>query len=614
MVKSRGVSKRHVIAIGLSGFVFGIGVGLLIVFMFDDCSFSRCDSPEPIITTTVMVTEKAELTTEQQKEELTTEQSDKYFFKTAAVAVDNGVCSEVARDILLDGGNAVDAAIAGLLCCGIVNSYSSGIGGGHFMTIYNRESGKVEIVDSREEAPSGATATMYTDDPRPDASTYGGFSVGVPGEIDGFWKAHTRHGQLPWKDLFEPAIKLAERGFTVGPALANAIQFKQKEIREMEGLSEIFLHENGTLKLEGDIMYQHKLAQTYREIANGGPEVFYTGRLADDIVADIQDHDGIITKDDMRNYRAKLKEPLKIKFDGYTVYSPPPPSSGAVISLILNILKGYNFDEESIENNNMNIVTYHRIVEAFKFAYAKRSLLGDQDYVDIEELLYNMTSSEYAESLRMKIDDDRTHNYTYYGPSFSLEEDAGTSHISAVDQYGNAVSVTSTTNLHFGSKVRGLRTGIIFNNEMDDFSSPNISNYWGVPPSESNFIEPGKRPMSSMAPTIVVDEDGDVQLVVGSSGGTKITTTSSLVTARTLWFGDDIKDAVSKPRFHHQLIPQRVDYESGIDEEIINGLEGFGHKTNVVSKIAVSNGIRRTKDGLEAYSDDRKGGGFPAGF
>ncbi|XP_077995821.1 glutathione hydrolase 1 proenzyme-like [Glandiceps talaboti] len=575
------------------------------MFAFDDCSFSRCDSPEPVIPTSIVVTEK---------EEPTTERTDKYFFKDAAVAADNGVCSEVGRDILLDGGNAVDAAIAGLLCNGIINTQSHGIGGGHFMTIYNRQSDKVEVVDSREEAPSEASETMYTDHPRDDASTYGGLSVGVPGEVDGFWKAHTRHGQLPWKDLFQPSINLAENGFTIGPALASAIRSRENAIREMQGLGEIFLHENGTLKQEGEVMYRYKLAQTYREIANGGPEVFYTGRLADDIVADIQDHDGIITKDDMRNYRAKLKEPLKIKFDGYTVYSPPPPSSGAVISLVLNILKGYNFDEESIENNNMKIVTYHRIVEAFKFAYAKRSLLGDQDYVEIEELLRNMTSPEYAESLRMKIDDDRTHNYTYYGPSFYLKDDAGTSHLCAVDQYGNAVSVTSTINLYFGSKVRGLRTGIIFNNEMDDFSSPNITNSFGVPPSESNFIEPGKRPMSSMAPTIVVDEDGDVQLVVGSAGGTKITTTNSLITARTLWFGDDIKDAVSKPRFHHQLIPHRVDYESGIDEEIMNGLKGFGHDTNVVSSIAAATGIRRTKDGLEAYSDDRKAGGFPAGF
>ncbi|XP_077995930.1 glutathione hydrolase 1 proenzyme-like [Glandiceps talaboti] len=501
-----------------------------------------------------------------------------------------------------------------LLCTGIINTHLHGLGGGHFMTVYNKEKGEAEVIDAREEAPSASTQTMFSYHERDDASQFGALSIGVPGEVYGYWTAHSRHGKLPWKDLFQPSIKLAEDGFVIGYVLATVMKSKENIIRSMDGLSEIFVNEDGSLKQEGEVMYRRKLGETYRKIAEGGAEVFYNGSLADDIIADIQDKDGIITVGDLKSYQPKLKMPLTINLGPYTVYSPPPPSSGAVLSLILNILKGYNFSEDSIKDDASKILTYHRIAEAFKFAYAKRSMLGDEDYVDLKDLVKNMTSPDYGESLRMKIDDQRTHNYTYYDPNFYLPEDAGTAQVCVVDQYGNAVSVTSSINLYLGSKIRGLRTGIIFNDEMDDFSSPNITNYFNVPPSKTNFIMPGKRPMSSMTPTIVVDDRGDVKFVVGAAGGTKITTTISLLAARTLWFGDGIKTANNKPRFHHQLIPHQIDYEEEIGDVVIQGLRNLGHSVNKKNSIGVAMGILRFKDGLTASSDPRRQGGSPAGF
>ncbi|XP_070573062.1 glutathione hydrolase 1 proenzyme-like [Ptychodera flava] len=482
------------------------------------------------------------------------------------------------------------------------------------MVIYDKKRGKVEAIDAREQAPAAATQNMYIDHPKDDASTVGGLAVGVPGEVECFWTAHMKYGKLPWKDLFEPSIKLAEEGMEIDGALAYGIRYTENYIRTMPNLGEVFLKDDGSLKQEGDIMFRPKLAHTYRRIAAGGAEAFYTGRLADDIVADIKEQGGIITAEDMRNYRVRFREPVTAEFDGLKAYSLPPPSSGAVLMLILNILRGYNMTEDSVRDKESKILTYHRMLEAFKFAYAKRSLLGDIDFEDVADITANMTSPEYAASLRDKIHDNQTHDYLYYGPDFYLKDDAGTSHLCAIDADGNAVAVTATINLHFGSKVMGTRTGIIFNNEMDDFSTPNTTNAHGVPASESNYIKPGKRPMSSMSPTIVLDGNGDVQLLVGASGGPTITTSVALIAARTLWFGQSIQDAMNNARFHHQLIPDRIDFETKMDEDIVNGLKDMGHTTNGKNSIASATAVRRVKGGYAGYSDERTAGGYPSGY
>ncbi|XP_071501290.1 glutathione hydrolase 1 proenzyme-like [Diadema antillarum] len=447
-----------------------------------------------------------------------------------------------------------------------------------------------------------------------DASTVGGLAIGVPGEINGYWEAHQMFGRLPWRRLFEPSIQLAENGLIISTALGNAINSQSERILADESLREIFTDSNGRLLTAGDTMYRRKLANTLRQIAVNGASEFYNGSIAESIAAEVQNRGGIITVEDLAAYSVEKRTPLSFRINDMTVYSGRPPCSGAVYALILNILEGYDFTAASIRSDNDKVLTYHRIIEAFKFAYAKRSALGDESFVDVTELVANMTSQTYADGLRARINDDRTYNYTYYDPEFEIVNDGGTAHISIVDQEGNAASVTSTINTYFGSKVRGNVTGIIFNNEMDDFSKPGEPNNYGVPPSETNFIVPGKRPMSSMTPVIMVDDNGDVRFVAGASGGTRITTATSLVSVETLWFESSLVDAVERRRVHHQLVPQYFNYEPAFPSDVVEGLEEKRHVAQESSSFAVVQAIKRLEDDwLEAHCDSRKGG-RPAGF
>ncbi|XP_066267537.1 glutathione hydrolase 1 proenzyme-like isoform X1 [Branchiostoma lanceolatum] len=535
-------------------------------------------------------------------------------YSRAAVAADAGRCSEIGSDILEKGGSAVDSAIASLLCVGIMNAHSMGIGGGFFMTVYNKETNTADIINARETAPAGASENMYASA----SSTTGGLAVAVPGEIRGYWEAHQRHGKLPWKDLFQPAIQLAEEGFCIGNAMSIAIDRSKDLIESPEShMCDVFCDENNNVLGKNQIMKRPQLAETLRAIADGGADSFYTGEIAKNLVKDIQDADGIITEQDLRDYQAEVTPPLNISLaGGLTVLSSPAPSSGPVLSLILNILDGYRLNASSVDGDDNQILTYHRIVEAFKFAYAKRTELGDPNFVEIEELVRNMTSRDFADTLRLRIDDSTTHNYTYYGPSFALSPDGGTSHLSVLGPNGDAVSVTSTINLYFGAKLRSPSTGIILNDEMDDFSTPNLTNAFGVPPSPANFIRPGKRPLSSMVPVVVLDSNNDVRLVVGASGGTKITTATAYAAMQHLWFGLNIKDAVEKPRMHHQLVPQRVDIESSrlfTPQAVLDGLLQKGHVINEAGSAIVQAVARVGSDVITAACDSIKGG-FPAGF
>ncbi|XP_033118890.1 glutathione hydrolase 1 proenzyme-like isoform X2 [Anneissia japonica] len=541
---------------------------------------------------------------------------ESYEYKHAAVASDNADCSRIGKEILKKGGNAVDGAVASMLCVGLHNAHSTGIGGGSFMVIRDsEEKGQIFAYDFREEAPGLANETMFVNDTT-DASVLGGLAIGVPGEVKGYWTVHQKHGRLPWSDLFTPSIELARNGFIVTDALAKAILSKKEIIEEDPSLSEVFVGPDGGILKEGDTMFRLKLARTYERIAEGGEKEFYEGELSKDILKDIQDRDGIIKAEDLKNYAVKERNTTFITITAgektLQMFSLPPPASGAVLSLILNILDEYNFNVKSYEEDTVQ--TYHRIVEAFKFAYAKRSALGDQDYVDVEELVKNMTSDEYAKELQEMITNN-THNTSYYGPLFGNEEDYGTAHLSIVDENGMAVSMTSTINTYFGSKVRGTRTGIIFNNEMDDFSTPGTVNSFGVPASPSNFIKPGKRPMSSMCPSIFLDKSSNkAYLVVGASGGTRITTGTALASMNTLWFGLNIEHAIKKLRIHHQLVPTYITYEKDFSKEILDGLEKRKHETKQTSSKSVVQGIKRkSNDYLTAYCDDRKGG-KPAGY
>lgn len=537
-------------------------------------------------------------------------------YKRAVVASDAGPCSDIGRNILKTNGSAMDSAIAALFCIGVYNMHSAGVGGGGFMTVYHNETNVVEVIDFREEAPGKANRTMYVGGKM--SSKYGATAAGVPGEVKGFYEAWQKYGKLPWKNLVQPSIDMARNGFPFGYSAEYAAKRSSvfKYIKADPGLRNLLFNEDGKLKQLGETLYMPKFAKTLERISDD-PEGFYSGELAKDVVKDIQEKGGIITLDDLKNYRVKFRQPMNGSLGNYSWYSTPPPGSGVVLSFILNILKGFNMKPSDRQGTQNSVRTYHRIVEAFKFAYAYRALLGDQDFANVTEIIKNMTNEDFAESVRQRIWDNRTFtDYRYYGDFYHDASQEGTSHLSVIAENGDAVSATTTINLFFGAKYRSTRTGIIYNNEMDDFSTPGTKNHYGVEPSESNMIEPGKRPMSSTAPSIFLDKNGHARLVIGASGGTKITTAISLVMMNYLWFNRTLPQAVVEPRLHHQLLPMyiRIDKDFQMPLAIQQGLHDLGHELKNISGFAVVQAVARNEDGtLTGKSDPRKYG-WSAGY
>ncbi|MBA0559725.1 hypothetical protein Golob_016674, partial [Gossypium lobatum] len=541
-----------------------------------------------------------------------------------AVATDDGRCSKIGVDVLRIGGHAVDAAVAASLCLGVVSPASSGIGGGAFMLL-REANGKAQAFDMRETAPLKASMNMYAGNAALKAT--GALSVAVPGELAGLHKAWKQHGRLPWERLVKPAEILAQKGFKISPYLRTQMESSKSAILADKGLRQVFTS-NGELLQVGDICYNKKLAETLRKISIYGTKPFYNGSIGLNLVRDIQRAGGIMTLNDLKRYEVKMREPISANILGLKVLSMPPPSSGGVsMVLALNILTQY-----AVPSGLLGSLGIHRLIESLKHAFAARMNLGDPEFVDVSKFVTDMISLEFAKKLKSTIYDNMTFGPNHYGGRWrwSQVNDHGTSHISIADSDQNAVSMTTTVNAYFGSKILSPSTGIVLNNEMDDFSMPINSSGNTPPPAPPNFIRPGKRPLSSMTPTIVL-KDEKLKGVVGASGGSNIIAATTEVFLNHFARGMDPLSSVMAPRIYHQLIPNVVMYENWttvtgdhfeVSSSIRSDLQKKGHTLRGLAGGAISQFIVHNLEGrkgkgssgeLVAVSDPRKGG-IPAGF
>lgn len=494
------------------------------------------------------------------------------------VAADDARCSEVGASILRKGGHAVDAAVATALCVGVVNPMASGIGGGAFMVVRSASSAQTLAFDMRETAPSAASENMYKNNSK--AKLAGALSMGVPAELAGLHEAWKKYGRLPWQTLFEAAIELAKNGFEVLPYLGQYIVKFEQTVMADPGLRRVFAP-NGKILQTGDICYNLELAQSLEAVAEQGPQAFYNGTVGEKLVKDVREAGGILTMEDLRNYKVRVTDALQVDVMGYRVLGMPPPSSGTVgLALIMNILNSagsFNAVEGSLG--------LHWLIEAMKHMLAIRMNLGDPTFIDVDKYISDMTSPSFAEKISQKINDNTTFSPEYYMHRWRQLQDNGTSHFCIVDAERNAVSMTTTVNYPFGAGVLSPSTGIVLNNEMGDFSTPEVHPD-DVPPAPANFIQPGKRPLSSMTPLIIL-KGNQVRGVLGGSGGIAIIPAVSQVFLNHFVLGMDPFSAVQSPRVHHKLVPNVVWYENltaidgehiELQEERKDFLEERGHQ------------------------------------
>jgi gamma-glutamyltranspeptidase/glutathione hydrolase len=526
--------------------------------------------------------------------------------KHGAVAADHEAASRAGAEVLAQGGNAVDAAVATALALGVVRPDSSGLGGGGFMVYRRAKDGRVFALDFREKAPRAAHRDMYLKDGKvvPGLSEDGGLAVAVPGEAAGLSRAHRQHGRLPWRAVVEPARALAADGVVVTPAWHEEVAGDADMVRKWPALAERVLP-GGRVPLAGERVKNPPLADLLATVAREGGQAFYRGTIARAIVKTVREAGGCLTEADLAEYAPVERTPVRAAYAGHDVWSMPPPSSGGAVQIeILNILgalPGWPDKDPA--------VYHHRLVEAMKHAFADRAQhFGDPDFVKVP--VGTLTSPTYAKSLAARIG-ERALPLERYGVR-QLPADRGTSHLCVIDADGNAVGMTLTINTTFGSKVVVPGLGLVLNNEMDDFASaPGVPNAFGLVQGEANAVAPHKRPLSSMSPTIFV-KDGRVAMVVGASGGPRIITGTLQVALNVLHRGMDAGQAVRAARVHHQWRPDRVTAEPELGPAVIADLERRGHhvaRGHAGSAVQV---IVARPGGLDAASDPRKGG-RPAG-
>lgn len=491
--------------------------------------------------------------------------------KNGMVVTASKIASDVGIDILKKGGNAIDAAVAVGFALAVTYPSAGNLGGGGFMVIHLAD-GRNTTIDYREKAPGSAFETMYQDSSGQvveQLSQFGVTSSGVPGSVAGLLYALNKFGKLSLSEVIQPAIDLAENGFQIEYRFAKSLEYELAAFNEIKSTKKIFT-KNGEPFLENDIFIQKDLANTLMRIQNYGFEGFYKGETAQLIVDQINRDGGYITLNDLMNYKLIERLPISTDYKGYKIITMGPPSGGGVSLLqMLNILENYNFSREEWGSSEY----VNTLVQSMKYAFADRSkYIGDPDFIEIP--IDSLLSKYYAKKIYSMIENSTNPSKEIYPGNFTNQfESEETTHYSIIDKDGNAVSTTTTINSSYGSKVVVDGAGFLLNNEMDDFSSkPGEPNQFGLIGSDANKIEPHKRMQSSMSPTIVLKDNKPV-LIVGSPGGSTISTVVLQVILNVLDFGMNIQQAINMPKFHHQWLPDQIDYENyGLSLDVKNSL------------------------------------------
>ena len=494
--------------------------------------------------------------------------------------------TEAGVEILARGGNAVDAAVAVSLAIGVTEPYHSGLGGGGFILVHDGKTREVFVIDAREMAPAAAHRDMYLNDAGrviDGASRHGGLAIGVPGLARGLHEVHQHFGRLPWKTVVEPAIRLCREGYPITVRHRRILEFVHERLAKYPETARIQVP-GGSVPPLGTLLVQKDLARVHEELAARGADALYEGWIADAIVESTTESGGILTRKDLKSYRTRWREPIRGTYRGVEVFSMPPPSSGGVhLVQMLNTLEPYDLAERGMNSSE----AIHLVSGAMTLAFADRAIhLGDADFypVPTEWLI----SKSYGRELAGRLEPPsfwrrapwrwgRPYVVKVEGGGTPPPEDAGTSHLSVMDSEGNAVAITQTINLLFGSLVTARGTGVVLNNEMDDFSAaPDVPNAFGLVGHDANAIEAGKRPLSSMTPTIL-RKDGEPWMTLGSPGGSRIITTVLQVVMNVIDYGFDIESAVAAPRFHHQWRPDRISLEPEHPTDVVQRLLDMGH-------------------------------------
>ena len=519
-----------------------------------------------------------------------------------AIATVHPLATEAALRQLQRGGNAIDASIAAALTLGVVDGFNSGIGGGLFALVH-RANGQIDAIDAREMAPAAARRDMYVKNGQvnSDLSRHGALAVGIPGSVAAFEYMSNAAGQRQLSDLYFEAAELAENGFTLDWLYQQRLQRAANQLARFEPSAAIFLDQHKQPLKAGMLLRQADLADTYRRIGEQGAEYFYRGEFAARTEDWMKANGGIVNAADFARYELKLRKPLNTTFGDYQVIGFPPPSSGGVhVAQVLGVAKALNYDILPAAQRK------HALAEAMKLAFADRAhWLGDPDFAKVPK---GLVSPHYIQNLAEKIDLLKAREVESYGVPDGVQTelfDRHTTHISVADSMGNWVSMTTTINTTFGSKVVIPGTGVMMNNQMDDFAAqPNVPNLFGLVGSEANRIEPGKRPLSSMSPTLVL-KNGQPMMAIGAAGGSMIISQVAQGILNHLVLNQPLFEAIAAPRIHHQWKPDAVFYEETVDTESLNHLKRLGHPLKVLKFEGSTTAVVRTENGFEAVSEPR---------